>query len=118
MGNPEPAAPPEPTISDAWHELTERWTVKELVAYAMREGNYCCQVGCGGGACESCPCCGAGYCVSGLDGVPMPGSTVNPDDDAYGQEVFDAWLAVASQHNPIVRMLAETFEPTTMEEPS
>jgi hypothetical protein len=100
----------EPTIADAWHELTERWTVRELVAYAQRETDYCCQVGCGGGGCESCPCCCAGYCVSGLDGVPMPGTDLNPDDDeAHSAEVYRNWLEIAAEHNPVMSGLREAL---------
>lgn len=31
---------------------------------------HCCNLGCDGGACESCPCCCAGWCLNGADGVP------------------------------------------------
>lgn len=93
------AAAPEPTIADACRELTERWTVRELVAYAMKNGDYCCEVGCGGGACESCPCCCAGYCVGGLDGVPADPSHFRP------------WLAAAAKHNPVAARLLATQPP-------
>lgn len=100
-------SPAEPTIAEAWHELTERWTVRELVAYAQMETAYCCQVGCGGGGCESCPCCHAGYCVSGLDGVPTAGSDLNPNDDqAHAAEVYRNWLEIAAEHNPVAASLS------------
>jgi hypothetical protein len=53
----------------------------------------CCAEGCNGGACESCRCCSAGWCVTGADGLPE-----DADDLA-------SWLEVAREHNP----LAEAF---------
>lgn len=49
-----------------------------------------CPVGCADGACETCPCCGAGWCVYGIDGLPE-----EPDD-------LSMWLDVAADHNPLV----------------
>lgn len=51
--------------------------------------NLHCPVGCDSGACETCPCCGAGWCVYGIDGLPE-----DPDD-------FAQWLEVAADHNPL-----------------
>jgi hypothetical protein len=93
------ATTPEPTIADAYHELTGRWSVRELVEHAMKDGEYCCQVGCGSGACESCPCCCAGYCVGGADGVP--------DDAAH----FRPWLAAAAVHNAVAARLLASQPP-------
>lgn len=53
-----------------------------------------CPVGCDGGACETCPCCSAGWCVFGLDGLPE-----DADD-------FAAWLEIAAAHNPLAAALA------------
>lgn len=55
----------------------------------------CCPLGCDGGACESCPCCQAGWCVFGASGIPE-----DPED-------FAGWLQVAAEHNPVARSLAE-----------
>lgn len=55
----------------------------------------CCDLGCEGGACEQCPGCGAGWCVSGSDGLP-----VDAEDRAR-------WLTVAAEHNVIASFLAE-----------
>lgn len=51
---------------------------------------HACHLGCESGACETCPCCGAGWCVFGLDGLPS-----EPDD-------LSMWLDVAAEHNPVV----------------
>lgn len=51
---------------------------------------HACHVGCTGGACETCPCCSAGWCVFGLDGLPT-----EPDD-------LSMWLDIAADHNPLV----------------
>jgi hypothetical protein len=50
----------------------------------------CCNEACNGGACETCRCCCAGWCVMGTDGVPE-----RPDD-------LTGWMEVAAEHNPIV----------------
>ncbi len=114
---PEPAElPAEPTIADALYELTELWTVGELVTQAMQDGVYCCQVGCGGGGCESCACCVAGYCVSGIDGIPTPGSDCNPaDDPEHAVEVWKFWLQEAAKHNPAVALLVTAKADTLRE---
>lgn len=60
----------------------------------------CCELSCNGGACEGCPCCSAGWCVFGHDGLPE-----DPED-------FTTWLRVAAEHNPVAaRMRAEWFAP-------
>ena len=68
-----------------------------LVEHARRQAEYCCQNGCGTGACETCPCCGAGACVSGADGVP---------DDP---EALARWLEVAAEHNAFAAALAKAL---------
>jgi hypothetical protein len=52
-----------------------------------------CPVGCDDGACETCPCCSAGFCVYGLDGLPE-----DPED-------VGRWLEVAAGHNPVAALL-------------
>lgn len=52
-----------------------------------------CPVGCDDGACETCPCCSAGFCVYGLDGLPE-----DPED-------VGRWLEVAAEHNPVAALL-------------
>jgi hypothetical protein len=55
----------------------------------------CCELACNGGGCESCPCCWAGYCVSGSDGqIP---DTTDPN--------FATWLEVAAEYNPVAKAL-------------
>lgn len=75
-------------------QVYEHATMPDLVRYAQQEGRYCCPSGCGGGACEVCPCCCAGWCVLGTDGVP---------EDPADRE---RWLAVAAEHNPVAAALA------------
>lgn len=74
--------------------IVEHFTPQEFVRWLATQGDYCCAIGCGSGACESCPCCGAGWCISGRDGLPE-----NPDDLAL-------WLEVAAEHNPVADALA------------
>jgi hypothetical protein len=50
----------------------------------------CCGLACDGGACETCPCCCAGWCVFGNGGLPD-----EPDD-------LRRWLDEAAKHNPVV----------------
>lgn len=80
----------------------------ELDDQARRGPEQCCDLACNGGACESCPCCTAGWCVTGADGVPLE------HDD------LSAWLAVAAEHNPVAfgwrtdraALVARTPQPT------
>ena len=59
----------------------------------------CCELACDGGACESCPCCQAGWCVFGHSGeIPDP---VNDSEN------YHIWLDVAREHNPVAKRLAE-----------
>jgi len=81
-------------LRDALEKLQEDYSLAEIVKEAIKEAEWCCEVGCGSGACETCPCCSAGYCVSGRDGIP------NDDPDALG-----FWLEIASQHNPAIAQL-------------
>ena len=70
----------------------------------IREGSrvlgpeQCCEQGCNGGACESCTCCAAGWCVTGRDGLP---------EDA---EDFAIWLKYASEHNATAKALADALK--------
>jgi hypothetical protein len=84
--------------------MTEPIDIYELRERGVRVlgDEQCCELACNGGACESCPCCQAGWCVSGHDGTPDPG------DDA---ENYRIWLEVASEHNPIAKRLNEVERP-------
>jgi hypothetical protein len=55
-----------------------------------RGAEQCCDEACNGGACETCRCCAAGWCVTGYDGIPE-----HADD-------LDGWMGVAAEHNPVV----------------
>lgn len=61
---------------------------------ARRGPEQCCDEACNGGACETCRCCCAGWCVLGTDGLPE-----YPADLAR-------WIEVAREHNPIVEAWA------------
>lgn len=99
-------APAREDLEAGWDHIQEAlWKANRLLL-----DEQCCQFGCNGGACESCTCCGAGYCISGVDGVPTPGSPDNPDYGAHGQEVFDNWLEVAAEKNPIAAALKSALE--------
>ncbi|MFJ2506307.1 hypothetical protein [Microbacterium sp. NPDC087592] len=74
-------------------DLSIASSLKDLVGEARSEGVWCCDNGCGSGACETCPCCSAGWCVSGFDGVPEA-----PEDR-------ERWLEVAAEHNPVAAAL-------------
>lgn len=57
----------------------------------------CCELGCNGGACETCPCCCAGWCVLGTD---FHAGT--PDSlEGMSAENRQIWLSVAAMHNPL-----------------
>lgn len=49
----------------------------------------CCSLGCDSGACETCPCCCAGWCVMGTDGLPA-----DAEDQAQ-------WFEIAVEYNPL-----------------
>lgn len=86
-----PGSPEE--LSAVLEHVRDRVGVTALVQLARQQEAYCCPVGCGTGACESCPCCGAGWCVGGTDGLPE-----TPED-------FATWLEVAAEHNPLAALL-------------
>lgn len=85
------------SIEEVYEVVCEDHGIQVLVEHARRQAEYCCQNGCGTGACEACPCCGAGTCVSGADGVP---------DDP---EALARWLEVAAEHNPVAAALAKAL---------
>jgi len=88
---PDPSDEPNPiTLEDLSETST---SLKDLVDEARSEAAWCCDNGCGSGACETCPCCSASYCVSGFDGVPD-----DPEDREH-------WLEVASEYNPVAAAL-------------
>ncbi|ONI62659.1 hypothetical protein CSIV_14385 [Microbacterium sp. CSI-V] len=94
------------TIEQVYEVVIEDHGVQALVEHARRQAAYCCQHGCGSGACESCPCCAAGWCVSGSDGMPE------------NQEDLAQWLEVAAEHNPVAAALAEVRLRGTVNEPT
>lgn len=75
----------------AEHEDIADWLEERADAIPGRPMH--CPVGCADGACEICPCCSAGFCVYGMDGLPE-----DPED--VGQ-----WLEVAAAHNPVAALL-------------
>ncbi len=94
--HPEPEITEAPDLSDSavvYDLVNEHVTLPGLIEHARRQAEWCCEKGCGTGACESCPCCAAGWCVSGIDGIP---------DESEG---FDQWLEVAAEHNPLAARL-------------
>lgn len=86
----EPSDAPKVVTLDDVYEVTG---LDALVAEARSRGEWCCENGCGSGACETCPCCSAGWCVSGVDGVP---------EDTEAREF---WLEVAAEYNPVAAAL-------------
>lgn len=87
-----------------WLPSNDERDLTGLDRYQLREAGYpvlgdeqCCELGCDGGACESCPCCCAGWCVNGRGEIPRPDDTEN----------YRIWLDVAREHNPMARRLAE-----------
>lgn len=82
-------------LRDALNSLLEDWSLEEIVRAAIRDAEWCCEAGCGSGACYSCPCCSAGFCVSGRD-FPVEGMT---------DEEWTHWLSVAVEHNALAPRL-------------
>ncbi len=91
----EPSDAPKVVTLDDVYEVTG---LDALVAEARSRGEWCCENGCGSGACETCPCCSAGWCVSGVEGVP---------EDAEAREF---WLEVAAEYNPVAAALRAAGE--------
>lgn len=89
--------PPRATIDEVYENVVNAHSIQEVVEYARSRAEYCCENGCGSGACESCVCCGAGFCVGGSDGVPE-----DADDRAR-------WLFFARGLNPVADALAEAL---------
>ena len=79
-------------------DVYEATSLKDLIDEARSDGAWCCENGCGSGACETCPCCSAGWCVSGVDGIPE-----EPEARLW-------WLEVASEHNPVAAALRAVTE--------
>lgn len=72
--------------------------VAEVPAVAGPE--ICCSWGCGSGACEICPCCCAGWCIGGRDGIP---GTPKCEADVDPETVAHFW-AEAAEHDPIAAL--------------
>lgn len=83
-------------IADLLEDAGTRSGITDRIEELQRSGSWCCEVGCGDGGCESCPCCDAGWCLSGKDGLPT-----DPADRAH-------WLEVAAEYNPLVPLLVDT----------
>lgn len=81
-------------VADTYGSMIEHHTLAEVVEYARQNDEWCCTVGCGSGACEACPCCAAGWCVTGLHGLPE------------SAEDWASWLDVAREHNPLAARAA------------
>lgn len=85
-------------LAETATEVFDDVRIADLIAEARSEGEWCCEIGCGSGACETCPCCSAGWCVSGRDGVP---------EDLEDRQ---RWLEVAAEHNPVAAALRARVE--------
>lgn len=57
----------------------------------LRYCDHCCPLGCDGGACESCPCCAAGWCLNGRDGLPV-------GENQWGEAHVDFWRELRTEH--------------------
>lgn len=85
-------------VADWTPLVAERDCDRQPGDVVLRDGQ-CCQLACVAGACESCPCCCAGWCVNGFDGLPD------------GDEERSSWLEVAAKHNPIAAALLVSLPP-------
>lgn len=98
--HPEPEITKAPDLTDpavVYDLVNEHVTLPGVVEHARRRAEWCCEKGCGSGACESCPCCAAGACVSGSDFTFA---------DFGNTDVWlDQWLEVAAEHNPLAAHL-------------
>lgn len=74
--------------------VIDEYGMQAIIDRARAEERWCCDAGCGSGACEVCPCCSAGWCIGGADGLP--------DDMPYEDKM--RWLEIAEEHNPAVKM--------------
>lgn len=68
----------------------------------VEEYLYCCEYGCGDGGCETCPCCSAGYCIGGADGLPP----VDFDGPVTGEDL-EYWLELRASYFPDSPALSE-----------
>lgn len=75
------------------------YELRELGVHVLGE-EQCCELACNGGACESCPCCCAGWCVWGHSGTI-------PDRDLTPHSHYRIWLDTAAEHNPVAKLLAQ-----------
>lgn len=106
LAQPE-AAPPRVADEDVKRQQLSQLGVTNLVelvlemgadlAEAMDNPRLHCPVGCEGGACETCPCCAAGYCVYGLDGIPGQGALADLEQDE-----ITTWWQIAAKSNPVI----------------
>jgi hypothetical protein len=88
----------EARIRAAQAEVLDVYELRERGLRVLGD-EQCCELACNGGACETCPCCCAGWCVAGHSGeIP------NPESDA---ENYEIWLSEAREHNPVARRLSD-----------
>lgn len=66
--------------------MVERGHSEERMTLGLDPDDHCCEHGCSGGACETCACCCAGWCIGGADGEPLAsGATL--EQQAYWEAV-------------------------------
>ena len=85
-------------LSAALADATDVYTLRERGLRVLGD-EQCCELACDGGACESCPCCCAGWCVAGHN-AEIP----DPVNDA---ENYAIWLEIAAEHNPVAKRLTD-----------
>lgn len=84
------------------HVQTHPVSRKQWNQWKREAGDYCCPAGCGGGGCETCPCCCAGWCIGFADGDPWADAlgffkhftpTPEPGSEVYEhhREQFETW---------------------------
>jgi len=79
-------------------EQTDVYELRERGIRVLGE-EQCCELACNDGACETCPCCSAGWCVWGHSSE-VPSRDLTPMSD------YRRWLAQAAEHNPVAKQLA------------
>lgn len=76
-------------------DITHDWRLRVMT------DEQCCWLSCKGGACETCPCCSAGYCVWGTD--------FEADGIPTDRDEWLAWVSVAAEHNPVAKVLSNVL---------
>jgi hypothetical protein len=88
-----------PAVLDALEHSRDIYTLREA-GLRVLDDEQCCELACSSGACESCPCCQAGWCVWGHH-VEIPDRDLTPASN------YRIWLDTAKDHNPVAKLLAE-----------